>query len=224
MKTISSKHRKIAFTFIELLFVFAAVGLMAFAGLAYLSQAKVCSHRMRCASNQKMIALSFKMFAGDNDQSFPYQATNSVSYGNTTNNWIHFLAMSNELGSTKILLCPEDSRRWTWVAGTFYPVTNSGLTSLTEAQNRAISYFVSIDADETKPDLVLTGDRNIILPDAKASGPLLETTGTNLLRWSSALHTNQGYVALSDGSVGQLRSNYPIWKDHTNKVRLLLPN
>ncbi|MCD6052654.1 MAG: hypothetical protein K0Q55_4072 [Verrucomicrobia bacterium] len=179
--------------------------------------------RIRCESNLRMIGLSFKMFAGDNDSHFPFTTTNSIAYQNTSNAWLHFLSLSNELGSSKILVCPEDHCRWNLAANTFYPVTNSDLISLTYVQNKGVSYFLNVDASETKPDMVLLGDRNVFSPGQQPKGSLLELAGTNELEWTGSLHTNRGMVALSDGSVSLNVKTIPAWRNHPDKVRLLLP-
>lgn len=223
MKISSVKLRQTAFTFWELIVVLAIVAVLIAMLLPAMSKTKVHVNRIRCDNNLKQIALSFKMFADDNEQKFPFFVTNSVAFQNTNDAWLHFLALSNELGIPKILICPQDIQRHATTAAIFPPDTNSNYPSLSILQNKAVSYFVNLDGDETKPDMVLTGDRNTYVTGLAASGSLLETSDTGLLRWNSEIHTNRGNVALCDGSVSLLNNSYPAWKDHTNKVRLLLP-
>ncbi len=220
----TSKQR--AFSVLELLVVLAVifvVGVCVVLGPHYYRSRQKAS-TIKCSSNLKQVALSFKMFAGDNDQNFPYFATNSVVWQNETDAWKHFYALSNELGSTRILICPQEDLQLKTGAQIFGQTdTNNNLLGLSTLKNSAISYFVGIDARETAPDLVLAGDRNVFATSQTVNGPLMEVTGTNLLQWNFRLHTKWGNVALSDGSVQQT-TRHPAWKDHTNRVRLLLPN
>ncbi len=83
--------------------------------------------------------------------------------------------MSNELGSAKVLLCPGDRNKLNCLASDFSTSTsgqgllrNPGVTPLKPnyqtagiGGDRSISYFISLDADETKPVTLLVADRNI---------------------------------------------------------------
>jgi len=222
MRTKPKQSYHEAFNFIELMVVLSVVALVIIAIILVPQyyRSKQMAARINCGSNLKLIALSFKMFAGDNNQRFPFNTTKSLANQNTSNAWQHFLALSNELGGTRTLMCPQDVIRYPTMAYSFGAETN-GLSTL---QNRAVSYFVNLDADEANRDMVLTGDRNLAIPGRQASNHLLAISGTDRLQWSQRLHANKGYAALSDGSVSFTTSNCPAWKDHTNLVRLLLPN
>lgn len=221
MITRTTKSHQRAFNFIELMVVLSVVALVIIAIILMPQyyRSKQMAARINCGSNLKLIALSFKMFAGDNNQRFPFNTTNSPATQNTSNAWQHFLALSNELGGTRTLMCPQDISRYATVANSFGDETN-GLSTL---QNKAVSYFVNVDADEANRDMVLAGDRNLAIPGRQANNHLLAISGTNRLQWNQRLHANKGYAALSDGSVTFTTSNCPAWKDHTDRVRLLLP-
>jgi prepilin-type processing-associated H-X9-DG protein len=77
---------------------------------------------------------------------------------------------------------------------------------------------VGVDADETQPQMFLSGDRNIGTGPANphAYGYSPSTTlgaavalGTNSLtvQWTDKMHQKQGNVALADGSVQQYSSS-----------------
>ncbi|HEY1171642.1 MAG TPA: type II secretion system protein [Verrucomicrobiae bacterium] len=208
-----------AFTKLELLIVLAVVFLLGILLVPNFLRSRMKASTIKCSSNLKQIALSFKMFAGDNDRNFPYLVTNSIVWQNETDAWKHFLALSNELGSASILTCPNDDSR----PRVPYMPFDASTNSLAHLKNRAVSFFVGLGASERTPDMVLVGDRNVFASSEMISGPIKEVTGTNMLQWDRRLHTNWGNVALSDGSVHQT-TRYPAWKDHTNRVRLLLPN
>jgi len=134
--------------------------------------------------------------------------------------WHHFQILSNELASAKIVICPADRNRLNNEAIDFLQNGNDSLSSGTKG-NRATSYFVGLEADETKPQAILAGDRSIA--GDNPTGPqtdeaALAIQGVRLLgpnnssgarrRWSSApennIHDIAGNITLADGSVQQV--------------------
>jgi len=99
-----------------------------------------------------------------------------------------FQVMSNELlGNASLLVCPSDNRA---------PSNDFGLG----LANSNVSYFVGVDADETEPNLILSGDRNL------TNGPLTSTrllilTTNSTPGWNDTMHNLIGNIALADGSV-----------------------
>lgn len=218
MKTTTTSKRAHAFTGLELLLVLAVIfTLVVLLFLPYLAKAKVRVHPIRCSSNLKQIALSFKMYAGDHDQKFPMAdyaasaATNPAAIPPLPV-WQYYLAMSNELGSAKILLCPQDAVRFTNAAADFSSTTQ-GLAHATK-QNAATSYFLGLHAEETKWNGLLAGDRNLAsssrsFPYSSAGGNVVDVPTNSV--WSQLPgqkhHDNAGNYALADGSVQQASNN-----------------
>jgi hypothetical protein len=103
------------------------------------------------------------------------------------------------LSSVDKLICPTDKRK-----------PSTGFQWL---QNSNISYFVGLDADETKPQSLLAGDRFMSSDDAPKMGVITLQTNSDI-RWSGELHRsvesfrsrffdhrNVGFAGLADGSV-----------------------
>jgi len=98
-----------------------------------------------------------------------------------------FVVLSNELNTPKILICPADNRM---------PATNFG----PGFANSNVSYFVGVTAEETQPQMLLLGDRNLTNGPLSASRLILLNTNSTP-GWNQELHRLRGNVALADGSV-----------------------
>jgi prepilin-type processing-associated H-X9-DG protein len=103
----------------------------------------------------------------------------------------HFQAVPNELNSAKVLACPNDTQRHR------APDFAIGFG------NSNVSYFVGLDANESRPETILTGDRNI------SGGTMTEESlmffrTNSLAGWTSEIHSNMGNISLADGSVQQV--------------------
>ena len=182
-----------AFTLIELLVVLGIVGILVSMLLPALSHSgRHPPYRIMCVNNQKQIGTAFLVFASDNGDKFPLQATNQpylYQPGNTGTApgatptttafaWQVFQAMWNQLQTPTILLCPGDRARATNTRRPYSRVIDfnalagapgvSTTASLGHPgnQNRAISYAPQALADGLNPLAILNVDRNINLSSA----------------------------------------------------------
>ncbi len=209
------KRRPASFTLIELLVVVAIILILGCILIPKMADARRRAYRITCVGNLKQIGLSFKVWALDNSDLFPSQAlTNKAGLLEpvaATNVYVHFLVMSNELSTPRILLCPADFQR--------VVVTNfSGLN------NTNTSYFVGLEAEDSTPDMFLSGDRNLTNGLAVTNHVLYLATNRPT-GWTHEIHSFNGNIGLADGSVQQFGMSF-LMKAVTNARtanRLLMP-
>jgi hypothetical protein len=120
----------------------------------------------------------------------------------------NYRAASNELVTPKILVCPTDKNKTVppgltgpgpKKAAAAAPAQNAW--SLLDG-NKHISYFLGLDAQESKPQTILAGDSGIssgyALQDLTFSG----NNGTSIdVTFDATMHEGSGHIVLSDASV-----------------------
>lgn len=194
-----------------------------------------------CINNLKQISTGLRLVYNGSDSIYPDTIFSRTNSGGSESLWRLFQMAGGDISSPRVLICPADSQKKAAVDFIEESDPKFNVSSFAHPLRRhaSLSYFYALGADESSPQRLLMGDRDLTC-DPKASdkspGKVFLTGAQDLgsttnetkdLRWSTEIHNRFGNVAFMDGSVQQLTSpklrqailNSP---DRTN--RIWLPN
>jgi hypothetical protein len=171
-------------------------------------------HRIACLNNLKQIGTAYRIWCDNCGDNFP--ANTPVANGGwsdllsltnaSTYCWTNYVTMANELQYAPfILLCPADERK---PASDFSHLANTN-----------ISYFMGVGVNDTYPQGLLGGDRNLgpgTTPDPEYGFSPADGRGNDVVIkgpvcWSLKMHSRgnpagAGNILLGDGSAQQVSS------------------
>lgn len=147
---------------------------------------------LSCINNLRQIYLGFRLRANDFNNRFPWQVPPEEGGSKDKPIAYQFFAARNEIGSPRVCLCPADARK-----------TETGDWEIfLKHPERHLSYFYSPDAGLNNPKMPMLGDRNILMKPKLLSAKNIKTETAHIFpRWDSTIHTNRGYIVLSEGSI-----------------------
>jgi prepilin-type processing-associated H-X9-DG protein len=198
MKPRSSNQQTAGLTLVEVLVVIAVVIFLIGFLLPALVAAKQKARRIACINNLKEIGISSRLWEGDHNDKYPMAI--SVTNGgameviDSGNAYVLWRTMSNQLSSPKVLHCPADAGH---IAATNFSIGFSDAN---------ISYFVTLDAAETYPQMILDGDSNLQVNGKPVQPGILDFRTVTNIAWTKDRHNRVGNIGMADGSAQQTTS------------------
>jgi hypothetical protein len=216
MKPSRSTKPNQGLTLLEFVVVLFSLFILAGLLLPALSAPRV-RNALGCMNQLKHLGLAGEAWEGNQADKYlaAMGATNGAGLAENL-----FGSMSNELSSTRVLVCPSDRRRLP--ASSFHTLTA-----------RNISYFINLDASEANPQDILIGDDNLTVRGMRVKSGLLAISNQVSIGWTADRHRLCGNLALADGSVQSVNNHglNAYWGNTTNlvsgtngiRVRLAIP-
>ena len=224
MKLTQSNRRTSAMTRTEVIVVVVVLVILIIVLLATSVRSGKGGQTFSCVRNLKQIGIAFKIWEGDNVGKNPMEVSvregGAKELAETGNVAAVFQVMSNAINDPRILICPLDKKAR--LAGNW----------TTEFGNQNISYFVSLGASNSYPQLIVTGDANLAAKGMPVKSGVLEWTAATPPTFTGERHQLKGYVGLIDGSVMLITNFIPMMAStnqdssvsgFTNRFRIAIP-
>jgi type II secretory pathway pseudopilin PulG len=202
-----------AFTRLELVVVVAVCFVLLSMIVPASTGRKAKATRISCVNNLKQIGTASRIWENDHGYTLPTPWNEYLARTNAGNYcWAYYSILSNNLGQIpKILICPADERQ---------PATSFEVLK----DNSHLSYFVGVGANDSTPQSILGGDRNLgpgmvsgsdygYSPDNGMGNDVDIQTNSSSgpVSWSLKMHSagstaGAGNILLGDGSAQQVTS------------------
>ena len=175
--------------------VIAIIAILASLLLPALTKASARARQIWCGSNLRQIGVSLASFADDHRGQFPWMISSREGGSSESNTagWIHggvflrnpwtFLALSNELSTPRVLLCPG-------TRGTVAPGWN-------RLSVMNVSYAANLHPRPGESDSPLVVDDNLSAPPIPALQPTRRSTN-EFLSWTPVRHGERGMALFAD--------------------------
>ena len=212
-------------TLVELLVVLASVAIILALLLPAFARSRDRSPQFQCINNLRQLGTAFRLWADDNNGYYPMHYVGNPNYPQLTpaTSWkgqlmdyadasTYFNSMSNEIGMPNLVVCTSDKRK--------------AAANFSVLQDSNVSYFAGLDAVQTREQMLLAGDRNMIVNNILASRGRCSVNSNDTAAWSTAIHNWSGDVILADGSAQKFSSSQlqqHLLKTGTNVNRLVFP-
>jgi hypothetical protein len=223
-----------AFSRVDLLVL---LGVMALGGTVWypaLALTRQSTDHAVCVNNLRQIGRATQLWAHDHREQQPtyVPVAEGGVFGHplSGNAWFQFAAISNQLGTPRVLVCPADPAKR--AAEDFGGASQGGFVNA-GYRNNALSYWLGSDAQSRFPQSFLCGDRNIRIDGSSVCGNInvanvaLFIPSFSYDPWSNAIHGSWGHILHFDGRVSSFGQYIPkevLGKaDDNGLVHMLMP-
>jgi prepilin-type N-terminal cleavage/methylation domain-containing protein len=184
------RNARRGFTLIELLVVIAIIAILAALLLPALGRSKEQAKITQCINNNREAGVALRLWLNDNG-GFPWEIDVAEGGSKAAPAWAdHYRVASNELVTTKILVCPKEDGKM--IAPDF--INMAGLDN--------ISYFAATNSTEQLAVGPLMGDGNLVGGGGGADITFNSFTKDSIdVAWDSTVHVRRGILTLVDASV-----------------------
>jgi prepilin-type processing-associated H-X9-DG protein len=209
-----------AFTRLELFSSLAAAALFTTIIVPALANSNSRSDRVVCLNNLRQIGVAYTQFGLEHNDLPPwwvrtaeggnsdYPAGSIPGLLTRNTSYVQFSVLSNSLDSPRVLADPADMRRDLNPARFWNFAVQGGLYHVNHRQ-RAISYFIGLDATFRTATAILAGDRNMAVAgsvNSCSSGIAPTSQAHPESFWTNDVHGLSGNLLFYDGSVRQTDS------------------